>query len=115
MDRIEGTIVYIAGPVTGIPEGNRPLFKQAQSWFEERGAIVLNPTMLPDGLPTHQSYMNICLPMLREADSIVMLPGWRESKGAMMEYHDAVRIGMPRYEYQPHTGVRVMEGVNDGL
>lgn len=114
MTRFEGRIFYIAGPITGIPEGNRPLFNEAHKWLEERGAVVLNPSVLPEGLPTHQSYMNICLPMLAEADAVVMLPGWRDSKGALMEYQQAIHSGMPRYEYS-HFGINAMEGVNDGI
>jgi hypothetical protein len=99
--KIEGIIFYIAGPVTGIPEGNRPLFDQAQVWLEQQGAIALNPTILPEGLASHQSYMNICLPMLREAQAILLLPGWHRSVGAKMEYDEARRLGMPMFHFTP--------------
>lgn len=99
--KIEGVVFYIAGPVTGIEDCNRPLFQQAQCWLEGQGAVALNPTLLPDGLPSHQSYMNICLPMLREAQAILLLPGWHRSVGAKMEYDEARRLGMPMFHYQP--------------
>lgn len=101
MKKIDGVIFYIAGPVTGIEDGNRPMFQQAQFWLEEQGAIAFNPSLLPEGLPSHQSYMNICMPMLREASAIVMLPGWHRSVGAKMEYDEARRIGMPVFQFLP--------------
>lgn len=101
MNKIEDTIFYIAGPVTGLPHGNRPMFEQAQYWLEEQGAIAINPTVLPDGLRSHQSYMNICLPMLREAEAVLLLPNWHQSVGAMMEYEEAKRLGMPMYHFTP--------------
>lgn len=99
--KIEGVIFYIAGPVTGIEDGNRPLFDQAEGWLMEQGAVALNPTLLPEGLRSQQAYMNICLPMLREADAVLMLPGWHRSIGAKMEYDEARRLGMPIYSYTP--------------
>lgn len=99
--KIKGLIVYIAGPVTGIEDCNRPLFDQAESWLLEQGAVALNPTLLPEGLRSHQSYMNICIPMLREAEAVLMLPGWHKSTGAKMEYEEARRLGMPIYSFTP--------------
>ena len=101
MDSLEDVIFYIAGPVTGLPNGNRPMFEQAQYWLEEQGAVAINPTMLPDGLKSHQSYMNICIPMVREAEAILLLPGWHKSVGAMMEYEEAKRLELPMYHYTP--------------
>ncbi len=101
MKNIQGVIVYIAGPVTGIEDGNRAMFDQAESWLAEQGAIPLNPSVLPDGLRSHQAYMNICMPMLREAEAVLMLPGWHRSAGAKMEYDEARRIGMPIYSFTP--------------
>ena len=55
-----------------------------QKKLEEQGYIVLNPVELPEGMkPT--SYMNICIPMLQEADAIYLLKNWRSSQGANIE------------------------------
>lgn len=101
MKSIEGIIFYIAGPVTGIEDCNRPMFDQAEGWLSTQGAVALNPTVLPEGLKSHQSYMNICLPMLREADAILMLPGWHRSVGAKMEYDEARKLGIPVFRFEP--------------
>lgn len=115
--KIENVIFYIAGPVTGVPDSNRPMFDQAQAWLEEQGAVVINPTMLPEGLRSHQSYMNICIPMLREADAVLLLPGWHKSVGAKMEFDEAKGLGMPMYSYTPIRDASIAplgEGVSHG-
>ncbi len=75
---------YVAGPMTGLPEFNRPnFFKVAQDLFDD-GHTVLNPATLPDGL-TQKEYMQISGAMLYCCDAIYLLPGWEESGGARAE------------------------------
>jgi hypothetical protein len=63
--------VYIAGPMSGLPNFNRAAFNHSHFhlWSSH---IVLNPARLPDGL-IQAEYMDICLSMLRCADAIYML------------------------------------------
>ncbi len=42
----------------------------------------------------HEQYMEIAFAMLEASDVIWMLPGWRDSKGACMEYGFARFCGM---------------------
>jgi hypothetical protein len=86
------TIIYIAGPMSGIKDHNRPLFKKVAAEIAEQGHSVLNPAMLPDGL-TQGQYMQICLPMVAVADELVMLPGWERSEGAYIEFLLAKKSG----------------------
>ncbi|HAV1963643.1 TPA: DUF4406 domain-containing protein [Enterobacter hormaechei subsp. xiangfangensis] len=76
--------IYIAGPMSGLPDFNRASFSHAHVFLGAKGHVVLNPALLPDGL-TQAEYMDICLSMLRCADAIYMLEGWEHSAGARAE------------------------------
>lgn len=86
------TIIYIAGPMSGIKDHNRPLFNMVSAELTEQGHGVLNPATLPDDLSQGQ-YMQICLPMVEVAHELVMLPGWEQSEGAYIEFLLAKKSG----------------------
>lgn len=77
-------IVYVAGPMSGYEQFNRPAFHSAAKRLTDKGYVVLNPATLPNGL-TQAQYMDICLAMLRCADTIYMLKEWEYSAGARAE------------------------------
>lgn len=43
-------------------------------------------------------YLRLDIPVLLESDGVVLLPGWRASRGASLEVWLAVDLGMPIYE-----------------
>lgn len=88
--------IYIAGPMTGVANDNRDAFNQVSKSLAGRGYIVLNPATLPPGLTQYQ-YMDICFAMLRAADCIFLLPGWKHSAGATAEYHYAYKMAIPTF------------------
>jgi len=77
-------VIYIAGPMSGLPDLGRKHFREAEKRLKEAGYIVLNPAVLPKGMEKDR-YMPICLAMLEAADAVYMLQGWRSSAGAQME------------------------------
>ena len=83
--------IYIAGPMTGLPHFNRPAFHEASLLLVSQGHISLNPATLPDGL-SEKEYMDICLSMLRCADAIYLLDGWKLSAGARVEHALAEKL-----------------------
>lgn len=85
--------IYIAGPMSGLPDFNRAAFNHAHVFLGARGYVVLNPALLPDGL-TQAEYMDICLAMIRCADAVFMLRGWEKSAGARAENALAERLEM---------------------
>ncbi|MDY3586874.1 DUF4406 domain-containing protein [Enterobacter asburiae] len=85
--------IYIAGPMSGLPDFNRDAFNHAHVFLGAKGHVVLNPALLPDGL-TQAEYMDICLAMLRCADAIYMLEGWEHSAGARAENALAEKLEM---------------------
>lgn len=92
MSNQQRKIVYIAGPMSGLPEYNRPAFNTEALHQQQKGHVVLNPANLPDGL-TQQQYMGICIEMVKIADEVIMLPNWVNSQGSTAEFHYAMKCG----------------------
>lgn len=83
----EKGVVYIAGPITGVKD-YQTRFSYVQHRLEEKGYIVINPAMLPEGL---KHYMAICYAMIDQADIILFLKGWEESEGSCLERAYGIR------------------------
>lgn len=109
--------IYIAGPMTGIPNFNFPAFNRAAAVLRAEGHSVFNPAerdierhggvdisfsndtgdpeqakrdfnfSLREALADDTAF--IC----RDADAIAMLPGWENSKGARAEHALAFALG----------------------
>ena len=87
--------VYISGPMTGIPEYNYPAFFAAEEVLLRAGYDVENPAKNPDPTPkTWENFMRMAVRQLMDCDGVVLLPGWLESKGALVEVNLAKMIGM---------------------
>lgn len=91
--------VYIAGPMTGKPDFNYPAFFKARDKWKEVGCDVLCPAENFGGDTTreYREYIKADLAMLLEADAIVLLPGWEQSRGARFELHVAQLLGLEVY------------------
>lgn len=85
---LEGKKVYIAGPMTGLVDDNRPAFFAAEEYLSALGAKVMNPAVLPAGFE-HDEYMSIAVPMMQSCDVVAFLPDWQKSKGARIEFNKA--------------------------
>lgn len=86
-------IIYIAGPITGVP-GYWDAFQAAEEELRSEGFVPLNPAALSGGM-TPRHYMRICLPMLLTADGVLLLKGWGHSRGARLESTLANYVGLP--------------------
>jgi hypothetical protein len=115
--------IYLAGPMTGIPQFNYPAFHTAAARLRELGHTVFNPAesdspeyqaaamASPDGaqgsishLP-HSSWGDILaedVKMISEGgvEAIVTLPGWQNSKGARLEVFLGMLCRIPMYEFE---------------
>lgn len=98
--------VYISGPVTGIPEGNKPKFLLAEQMLLSHGCHVFNPTNIEwpidplEGEALWRYFMHFCVRNMPECDSVLMLPDWQNSKGAKWEHRIAEMLGLAIY-YSP--------------
>lgn len=90
--------VYLAGPMTGLPEHNFPAFHAAAAVLRERGHEVVSPAEANAAHVGHwawEQFMRADLALLVTCERIAMLPGWARSKGASLEHHVATELGMP--------------------
>jgi len=104
LDVLAETSVYIAGPMTSIPEFNFPAFKTAARDIDEMGVSAVYCTAFgippaPEEARPWSDYLRDALRMMLNCNAVAVLPGWRESKGARLEVHVALELGMPVVEY----------------
>jgi hypothetical protein len=109
--------VYIAGPITGIPDNNRAGFAAGEKWAAEQGWEPVNPLAIAhahpgrrcpvgeaitDGGETHPygCWVRADLAALLDCDAILMLRGWTRSRGAKHEHATAAICFMPIH-YMP--------------
>ena len=80
-------IVYISGAITGTDD-YLERFEKVENELKEMGYEVINPAKFNSHLPkttTWEQYMAIDYKMLDICDTIYMLNGWENSKGANAE------------------------------
>ena len=90
-------IVYVAGPMSGLPDSNLPAFAAATEQLTEAGYVARNPGRRGADHPewAWADYIRRALPDLCHCDAVALLPGWEASRGALLEVHVATALGMP--------------------
>lgn len=96
--------IYIAGPMTGMPEHNFPAFNAAAARYRAAGWEVENPVEIGEKFGTWEEVEND--PELVEAlfkaeyqavvrsDAILLLPGWENSRGTRAELRLALSVAL---------------------
>jgi len=89
--------LYIAGPMTGLPEFNYPAFYRAAEDLQKIGHEPINParTAGREGCKTWLDYMRESLKDIAACDGIATLPGWGDSRGAALEVHIGRSLDLP--------------------
>lgn len=102
-------VVYVAGPMRGIPQYNFPAFDEARDRLNVAGYHAISPADLDrvfDGFDGTGEWSDGDLDLQRKVirrdlltilDScnvIALLPGWQRSKGAMVELALARFLGL---------------------
>lgn len=115
-------ILYIAGPMTGLPDLNYPQFRDVAGRLQALGFDVLDPSTIDEQFPLKhddgcevvmgdggamfcecgaierknwQWYMRKAVGMLAEADGVALLRGWERSRGASAEVALAKALEIP--------------------
>jgi len=108
--------IYLAGPMQGYPQFNFPRFNAVARALRANGHKVFNPAekdidrhggvdiakdnkfgSLVQAKDEHKFSLRTALEddlrfICKEADTIVLLPGWEKSNGAMAEHRTAVAL-----------------------
>lgn len=91
-------ILYVAGPMTGLPKFNYPAFEQARADLEAAGYEVLCPTdnggQFAVGSLPWPWYMRKALTQLVKAEGMAVLPGAACSRGSLVEINVARALEM---------------------
>ena len=88
-------IYYLSGPMSGMVNCNFPAFDAEAARMRALGHFVINPAELnTDPATSWVKCMRDDITALMQCTSIVMLPGFERSKGAMLELHIAERLEM---------------------
>lgn len=95
--------LYLSGPMSRYKDLNFPRFNRVASELRERGHKVVNPAELPhneDLTKPWSFYIREDLRALLDCDEIMLLPGWKGSKGARLERRLAKALGMKISEWR---------------
>ena len=111
--------IYIAGPMTGLPDHNIPAFEAAAKKLRDEGHFVINPVKLATTFGKlydiaasfatmygdyriggnisprlAQSIIDADLAAVRSCNAIFLLKGWERSRGAKKELAEAITHGL---------------------
>lgn len=104
--------IYIAGPMSGFPDGNFPAFDAKEKQLKNAGWEVINPAQMDRECGVHPSNMGEydyedCasrdIAVLHTCNAIYMMAGWQYSKGACWERALAKHWGLKRYYEVPRA------------
>lgn len=89
-------VLYVAGPMTGLPELNYPAFFAAEARLIAAGFRVENPAI--NQLPPeahYTDYLRLGLAQLLKTGGVAVLEDWWASTGARWEISTAGILHMP--------------------
>ena len=98
-------MIYIAGPMTGMPQHNFPYFRRVeQRLLQAEDTIVVNPVNIIEAAGGWEKLerderkqadvIREELVTLAMCNRIHLLPGWQNSKGTRKELQIALLLGM---------------------
>lgn len=109
------TTYYLGGPMSGIAEHNFPAFRVAAEDLREQGYDVISPVEMDEAAGFDSATAEPVRPGTAEWASflardieivarppvagVVVLEGWQDSRGALLEVHVARELGKPVLAY----------------
>lgn len=87
--------LYLAGPMTGYPELNFPLFHAETARLRALGFEIVNPAEInADANAEWLECMRADIKQLVDCDGVAVLQGWAQSRGASIEHNLARDLGL---------------------
>lgn len=101
--------IYISGKITGMPNGNKGKFAAANLHLKQFVNFeVKNPhNFLHNHDKSWESYMKVCLKELCNADKVVVLDCWKQSRGAIREVLIAKWLNIPVVAIEDMEDVKI--------
>lgn len=85
--------IYIAGPMSNLPDLNYPTFNAMAARLRAEGHEVVNPAENPEPpCGSWAGYMRMSVTQVATCEAVALLPGWEQSKGARLEHHIAKEL-----------------------
>lgn len=98
--------LYVAGPMSGMPELNFPAFHAESARLRALGFEVTNPAEInADPASGWLACMRADIPELVLCDGVALLPGWQKSRGASIEERLARDLGLLVFEASTLIGL----------
>lgn len=95
---------YLAGPMSGYPEYNYPLFREVEGYLLMRGYDIVSPVnCVAEGENDWKVCMRACIIAMLRCDRVFLLSGWKKSKGATIEVFIAAALEMDFAEIREST------------
>lgn len=96
--------IYLAGPMSGLPDNNFPAFDRAAERLRAAGHEVISPADMTRAAgfdashvstpAQYAAFLRDDIKAILTVDAIAMLPGWQDSRGATLEFNVAAMIGL---------------------
>ena len=103
-------LVFIAGPMTGLPDWNRAAFYEAEEVLTGADIESINPASLAFIIPeyaSHEMFVDTTCALVKHCQAVVRLPGWENSTGVKRELAAAVKHGVPVFDWDDKTIARL--------
>lgn len=106
--------LYISGPMTGYDNDNIRAFSECAKnilhYYKFRSNPLFTEIVVPHEVTkdmpkdsSWQEFLKADIKALVDCDAIMMMEGWADSKGARLELHIALELGMKVYIYDKYN------------
>ena len=94
---MDDIVVYLSGKMKGVEDYNFREFNRVAGVLRGLGYVVINPAETAGGVKhmSRQWYFRMDYAMIANVDYVFVMPGWKDSPGAISEVIMATEMGIP--------------------